>query len=99
MKALLVVVILLVSLGGAALVIWQAREYQIPLGYIVGGGMVVIGTGFFILHVSVSDDHLRRHFGGEENAARMRKLWRDGWLGVLIGVALIVAVYFLGANW
>jgi hypothetical protein len=96
--ALIVVGILLVSLGGAAVIIWQARANGVPHFYVLGALMVALGIGFTVMHLSVSDDYLRRHFGGEENATRMRQSWRSGWVGVLLGAAMITAQYFLGGG-
>jgi hypothetical protein len=93
---LIVTSIFLVSFGGAALVIWQAKVHQVPLFYVIGGMAMVLGTGFTIMNASVSDDYLRQQFGGEENAARMRQTWRGGWVGILVGAAMIAAEYFLG---
>ena len=90
--------ILFASAGGAAVVIWQAKVHGVPLFYILGPLMVAIGIGFSAMHLGVSDDYLRRHFGGEENATRMRAMWRGGWVGVVLGVALIAAQYFLGGG-
>lgn len=94
----IVAVILLVSVGGAAVVIWQAKAHGVPLFYILGPLMVVLGLGFTALNLSVSDDYLRQHFGGEENATRMRQMCRGGWVGVLIGIAMIAFQYFLGGG-
>ena len=93
---LVVASIFLVSFGGGAVVIWQAVVHHVPLSYVVGGLAVVIGTGFSLLNAGVTDEYLRQHFGGEENASRMRQLWRGGWVGVLIGAVMIAAEYFLG---
>src|SRR5262249_14598337 len=38
--------------------------------------------------LTLSDDFLRRHFGGP-GADRRRRLWRGGWVGVLLGAALL----------
>jgi hypothetical protein len=92
---LVVASIFLVSCGGAAVVIWQAVAHHVPLLYVVGGLSVVIGTGFSLLNASVTDEYLRQHFEGEENANRMRDLWRGGWVGVLLGAVMIAAEYFL----
>ena len=96
--ALIVGGILLVSAGGAAVLIWQAKAHHVPLNYVLGPLLVVIGITFTALHLSASDEYLRRHFGGEENAARIRQMWRGGWVGVLLGVALVAAQYFLGGG-
>jgi hypothetical protein len=93
---LIVAVIFLTSAGGAAVVIWQARERGVPLFYLIGGLMVVVGIGFSLLNWGVTDEYLRQHFGREENAQRMRETWRSGWVGALIGAAMIAAEYFLG---
>jgi hypothetical protein len=89
--------ILLASIAGATIIIWQAKAHTVPLFYILGGLTVVIGIGFSGLHLSVSDEYLRQHAGGEENAMRMRQMWRSGWVGALLGVAMIAAQYFLGS--
>jgi|GEM_PF-5270610 len=95
---LVVTLIFLVSVGGAAVVIWQAKAHGVPLFYILGALMIVLGTGFTLMHLSVSDEYLRQHFGGEENAARMRQTWRGGWVGVLIGAVMIAFEYFVGSG-
>jgi hypothetical protein len=89
--------ILLVSAGVAAVVIWQAEARHVSLRYVLGVGMVVIGAGFMVLHLSVTDEYLHRHFG-EPAASRMRQLWRGGWVGVLLGAVTIAAEFFLGAG-
>jgi hypothetical protein len=70
----------------------------VPFFYILGGLMMVLGTGFMLMHLSVSDEYLRQHCGGEENAARMRHTWRGGWLGVLTGAVMIAFEYFIGSG-
>jgi hypothetical protein len=89
--------VLLASAGGAAIIIWQAKAHNVPLFYILGALMIVIGIGSSVLHLSVSDEYLRQHFGGEENATRMRKMWREGWVGVPLGAAMIATQFFLGS--
>jgi hypothetical protein len=93
---LVVASIFLVSFGGVAVIVWQAVAHHVPLSYVIGGLSVVIGTGFSLLNAGVTDDYLRQHFGGEENASRVRQLLRGGWIGVLIGAVMIAAEYFLG---
>ena len=95
--ALIVAGIVLASAGGAAIIIWQAKAHDVPLFYVLGALIVTIGIGFSVLHLSVSDEYLRQHFGGDENATRMRQMWRGGWVGVLGGVTMIAAQYFLGS--
>jgi hypothetical protein len=94
---LIVAGIVLASAGGAALIVWQAKAHDVPLFYVLGPLVVAIGIGFSVLHVSVSDEYLRQHFGGDENARRMREMWRGGWVGVALGIAVIAAQYFLGS--
>jgi hypothetical protein len=90
--------ILLASAGVAAVIIRQARAHGVALNHVVGALLVAVGTGFSVLHLSVSDEYLRRHFGGEENATRVRRVWRGGWVGALIGAAVIAAQYNLGGG-
>ena len=94
---LIVVCIVLASAAGGVILAWQAKAHYIPLFYVIGPLVMAIGVAFSVLHLSVSDDYLRQHFGGDENARRMRETWRGGWAGVLIGAALIAAQYFLGS--
>ncbi len=95
--AVIVVGIVLAATAGGVVIVWQAKAHYIPLFYVLGPLMVAIGIGFSALHWSVSDEYLRRHFGGEENARRMREMWRGGWVGAPIGIALVAAQYFLGS--
>jgi hypothetical protein len=95
---LIVAGILLASAAAAAAIIWQARVHAVPLFYALGALMVAVGVGFSVLHLSVGDEYLRQHFGGQENATRMRQMWRGGWVGVLLGVTMIAAQYFLGGG-
>jgi hypothetical protein len=97
-EILFVAGIIFASVGAGAIIIWQARAHDVPLFYVLGTLMVAIGIGFSVLHWSVSDEYLRQHFGGDENAARMRQMWRGGWIGVPLGIALIAAQYFLGSS-
>ena len=88
---------LIVSGGVAAILIWQAEAGNISHGtirYATGGVMVVVGLGFTALHLSFSDERLHKRFGN--SAPQIRKLWRGGWIGALIGTAIITAEYFLG---
>jgi hypothetical protein len=78
-------------------IVWQAKAHYVPLFYILGPLITAIGVGFSVLHLSVSDEYLRQHFRGDENAKRMREMWRDGWVGMPIGIALVAAQYFLGS--
>lgn len=94
----IVAALLLLSLGGAGVVIWQAKAQAIPLFYILGPLMIVVGIVFTVLHLSVSDEYLRQHFGGEVNANQIRQMWRGGWGGVGIGAAMIAVEYFLGSG-
>jgi hypothetical protein len=96
--ALIVAGIVLASAGGGVILVWQAEAHYIPLFYVLGPLVAAIGIGFSVLHWSVSDEYLRQHLGGgEENAKRMREMWRGGWVGVLLGVTMIAAQYFLGS--
>src|SRR5262249_34845213 len=98
-RAILIVAsIFLVSFVGTGIVVWQLLAPHIPLFYVLGGLVVVLGIGLAIMHLSVTDEYLRQHFGGEENASRMREFFRGGWVGIVVGAVLIAAGYFLGAG-
>ncbi len=95
---LYVAIILAGSMGIAGYVIWEAEAGRISIRsirYVTGGLMVVIGIGFTILDTIYTDERLRRHVG-QSTAGQMRKLWHNGWVGALIGAAMIAAEYFLG---
>jgi len=94
--ALIVACISLATAGAVAVAFWQAWAHGVPYSYVLGALMVVLGVYCSVMNRSVSDEYLRQHFGGEENAARMRQMWQGGWVGVLVGLAIIAAQYFLG---
>jgi hypothetical protein len=96
-EVLIVAGIFLASAGGGIIICWQAKAHDVPYFYVLGAFMIVIGSGFSVLHLSVSDEYLRQHFGGEEYARQTRQMWRGGWVGVLLGVAMIAAQHFLGS--
>jgi tetratricopeptide (TPR) repeat protein len=85
---LVVALILIGSVALAAVVIWWATAQQVSFQYVLGVGFVVLGTAFTTLHLTLSDDFLRRHFG-EARADQMRRTYRSGWVGVLLGAALL----------
>ena len=95
-SVLIVAGIVLASAGGGVILVEQAKAHYIPLFYLLGPLVAAMGIGFSVLHWSVSDEYLRQNFGGEENARRMREMWRGGWVGLLIGIAMVAAQYFLG---
>jgi hypothetical protein len=95
-SVLIVAGIVLASACGGVILVEQAKAHYIPLFYLLGPLVAAMGIGFSVLHWSVSDEYLRQNFGGEENARRMREMWRGGWVGLLIGIAMVAAQYFLG---
>ena len=97
LAAVIVVGIVLASAACGVILFWQAKAHYVPLFYVLGPLVTALGTLFSVLHWSVSDEYLRRHFGGDENAKRMRETWRGAWVGVAVGVAMIAAQYFLGS--
>jgi hypothetical protein len=97
LSAVIVLGIVLASAAGGVILVWQAKAHYVPLFYVLGPLVMAIGVGFSVLHWSVNDEYLRQHFGGDENARRMREMWRGGWVGVPLGAALVAAQYFLGS--
>lgn len=97
LSGVIVVGIVLASAAGGVILAWQAKAHDVPLFYVVGPLVMAIGVVFSVLHWSVNDAYLRRNFGGDENARRMREMWRRGWVGVPLGAALVAAQYFLGS--
>jgi uncharacterized membrane protein len=94
---LCVTMIVLVSVVSTAILIWQVEAGKISMRsvrYGLGALMIVIGTCFTVLQMTVSDEVLRRYWG-EANVDRMRRTWRGGWIGVLLGAAMIAAAYYL----
>lgn len=91
-RRLVVASILLVAMALPAVVIWQAEAHGVVISYILGAALVVLGTAGLTLHLTLSDDYLRRHFG--EPAADQRRFLRGGWVGVLLGAALLGLHYF-----
>ena len=94
---LIVVGIALASTCGGVVLVWQAKAHDVPLFYVLGPLIVALGIVNSILHLSVSDEHLRQHIGSDENARRMREMWRGGWIGIPLGVAMIAVQHFLGS--
>ena len=94
---LIVAGIVLASAAGGVILVRQANAHFIPLFYVIGPLVVVLGIGFSVLHWSVSDEYLRQHFGGDENARWIRETGRGAWVAVAVGVAMIAAQYFLGS--
>jgi hypothetical protein len=82
------------SIAVAALMIWQCHVHGIPLWYPLGALLIVLGVGSTIMNLAVSDERLRAQFG-EKYGPQLREQWRGGWVGVLIGAAMIVVTYFL----
>jgi hypothetical protein len=78
------------------ILVLQAKAHYIPVFYVLGPLVAAIGVIFSVLHWSVSDEYLRQHFGGDENAKRMREMWRGGWVALPMGIAMVAAQYILG---
>ena len=97
LSGVIVVGLVLASAAGGVILAWQAKAHYVPVFYVLGPLVMVLGIGFSLLHWNVSDEYLRQHFGGDENARRMREMWRGGWVGVPIGAAMIAVQYFLGS--
>src|SRR5262245_21449614 len=72
----------------AAVVIWQIEKYGVASSYVLGVSLVVLGAVFTTVHLTVSDDFFRRHFG-EPGMGPMQRACRTGWVGVLLGAALL----------
>jgi tetratricopeptide (TPR) repeat protein len=88
LRVLIAACILIVCGAIAAVFIWQTEKLGFATKYMFAVMLVVVGATFTILHLSLSDDLLRRHFG-EQGAVEMRRAWRGGWIGVLLGAALL----------
>jgi len=66
---------------------WQLAAYG-PSRLVFGVALIVFGAAFTMLHRTLSDAWLRRHFG-EPGAVQMRRGLRGGWIGMLLGAAFI----------
>jgi tetratricopeptide (TPR) repeat protein len=93
LRVLVVACILIVSVALPAVVIWQTEKHGFATKYVAGVVVVALGATFTTLHLTVSDDFLRRHYG-ERGAVQMRRVWRGGWIGVLLGPVLLGLHYF-----
>jgi hypothetical protein len=94
---LFVATVLLASVGTTGIIIWQTEAGNISMRsvrYGIGALLIVVGVCFTVLQLAVNDDYLARHFG-EASVGRMRQMWRGGWVGVLLGAAMIAAAYWL----
>jgi Flp pilus assembly protein TadD len=89
---LLVVVSVLTGSAALAVVLLRLVEGYASL-LMLGLGCLVLGVAGTMLHLTLSDDSLRRYFG-EPGAAELRRLCRRGWVGVLLGVAFLGMHYF-----
>jgi hypothetical protein len=90
-KALIAAFILLASLSVAIFVIYQAATGHISMRtirYTLGVLLIIIGLSFTALYYIV----------GPSPGSPNEKLWRGGWIGALVGVATIIAEYFLGTG-
>jgi hypothetical protein len=94
--AAIVGTIFFTTMALVGVIVWQATAHGIPLNSVLGGLMIFLGAGFTALHLSVTDEYLVKNFGGEENAHRMREMWSGGWVGIVAGLGMIAAGYFLG---
>src|SRR5438067_9311168 len=86
LRVLVVASYLIVLAALAAVVIWQAEAHWAALRYVLGVALVVLGVLFTTLHLTLGDEFLRRHFG-EPAVGEVRRVWRRGWVGVLLGAA------------
>ncbi|HEY7311198.1 MAG TPA: tetratricopeptide repeat protein [Gemmataceae bacterium] len=89
-RVLGVVSILLVSAALAAVLIWQQQVHGVAL--VLGLVFLVIGGVGTTLHLTASDDFLRRHCG-EPGAQQMRQFGRSAWVGVVLGAAMLGVHY------
>ena len=83
-RVLVVVSVLVASGALAAVLIYQEQVHGVAP--VLGLALLVLGAAGTALHLTVSDDSLRRHVG-EPGAAEVRRFWRKSWVGVLLGVA------------
>jgi tetratricopeptide (TPR) repeat protein len=93
LRVLIVVSVLLLSAALAAGVIWQAEAQGVASSFVLGVILVVVGGGALVMHLTLSDDFLRRQFG-EPDVGQVRRTLRGGWVGVLLGAALLGLHYF-----
>jgi tetratricopeptide (TPR) repeat protein len=80
------VAVLLGSAALAAVLIWQEQVHGVAP--VLGLLFLALGAAGMTLHLSLSDDFLRRHLG-EPAAGQARGFCRSGWVGILLGAALL----------
>jgi tetratricopeptide (TPR) repeat protein len=86
-----VVCILLASIAVAAVLIWQAEVHGVAL--VLGLFLLALGVGGTTLHLTASDDFLRRHCK-PASADQIRQFGRGAWVGVVLGAAMLGVHYF-----
>jgi tetratricopeptide (TPR) repeat protein len=91
-RALVLALLLTASAALAGAVIWWSEAREGRLQYVLGVGFLALGLVFTTLQLTLSDDFLRRHFG-EPSAGQMRRAWRGGWVGILLGGAMLGVLY------
>ncbi|HEX3151112.1 MAG TPA: tetratricopeptide repeat protein [Gemmataceae bacterium] len=84
-------VIVMGAMALAGFLIWWAGGHRSTSQLAAGLVLVAAGIGLTILHFTASEAFLQRHFGG---AASFRRESRRGWIGILLGGALI-GLYFI----
>lgn len=92
LRVLAVASVLIVWAALAAAVIWWASAHQLAFQYVLGVGLVALGAGCTALHFTLSDGFLGRHLG-EPGAAQTRRFCRGGWVGVVLGAAILGFIY------
>jgi tetratricopeptide (TPR) repeat protein len=88
LRVLIPTSMLIVTLALAAVFIWRLEAHRVVSTFVLGVGFVVLGIACTTLHLTLSDDFLRKQ-AGEVGAAQMRRFWRQGWIGVLLGAGMI----------
>jgi tetratricopeptide (TPR) repeat protein len=84
------VLVIVGILIGSVAVIWSAEVHDVSL--VLGLFLLALGVGGTILHLTLSDDFLRRHCK-KASAEQLRQFGRYAWIGVLLGPAMLGVHY------
>lgn len=88
LRVLMVASILAVLVGLVAVGMWQLEAHGVSRSLVLGVAFIVFGVLLTTLHLTVSDDYIRRH-EWQPGKDHLRQLLRRGWYGMVLGAAFL----------
>ena len=88
LRVLIVASILAVLAGLVAVGIWQLEAHGVSHLFVMGVAFVVFGAVLTTLHLTLSEDYIRRN-EWEPGTGHLQHLLRRGWYGIVLGAAFI----------